>query len=325
MERQQQMAASEQYRQHLINQIAIDSGMSASSLRTEADSQLRQSRLDRMLKPSSESSDFQETEDNTVFSRGYDDNIERQQNIELALKQEAEFNTKKKRDAMKKLVSDDLDKGDLALYNAQELAKQSIRDRLQRATELQMEQLKQHRYDTQRDTDIEAEKERAIMKQQLLVELEEEKLKAYQHYNNLIVTAENEIETRMKQLEIQKQMMAEDREVVAQTRREMEAKKASSSTAQVLTIGQGGTPTVRKAEAERTKFGTHKNETKDLEFWYKMPLGFLADQAQAHGWRLQGEYYIQRSGAKVKQKNMTKLDWRREIFLILNIDDPLDP
>eukprot|EP00972_Heterocapsa_arctica_P048920 7207498-Heterocapsa_arctica.AAC.1 len=103
LEQQQQQNAIGQYRQHLINQFAIDSGMSASSLRTEVDSQIRQDRLDRMLKPTSESSDFQETEDNTVFSRDYDTNIERQQNIELALKHVAEFHSKKKRDAMKKL------------------------------------------------------------------------------------------------------------------------------------------------------------------------------------------------------------------------------
>ncbi len=126
---------------------------------------------------------------------------------------------------MKKLVYDDLDKQDLASFNAQEETKRGIREHLQREEELQMEQLKQHRYDTQRDTENEAERDRAIMKQQLQVELEEEKIRAYQHYNNLIITAENDIETRKQQLEIQKQMLEEDREVLAQTRREMETKK----------------------------------------------------------------------------------------------------
>ena len=84
MERQQQMTSSEKYKQNLINQIAIDSDMSASSLRTEVDTQNRQGRLDRMFKHTPESSNFQETEYNTVFSRDYDTNIERQQNIELA-------------------------------------------------------------------------------------------------------------------------------------------------------------------------------------------------------------------------------------------------
>ena len=88
---------------------------------------------------------------------------------------------------------------------------------------------------------------------------------------------------------------------------------------------QGGTPTERKAEANRTQFGTQKVFSKDLNFWYDKPLGFLVDQAQAHGWRLQDRYSTQRSGAQVLQAKMIKLDWRREIFLILNIIDPLDP
>ncbi len=350
MERQQQRAASENYKQSLIKQSAIDSGISASSLRTEVDYQNRQDRVDRMFKPPSESSDFQETEEHTVFAKDYDTNIERQQNMEFAARQEAEFRSKEKRDNMKKLVSDDLDKQGLALYNAHEENKRVIRVQLQRAAELQMEQLKQHRFDTQRDTENDAEKERAVRRQQLQVELEEARLKAYQYYNNLIVTAENDMATKRQQLQIHEKMIHEDKEVTAQLLLELRRRtnvasssdirnratiilpdRASASAEpdpgptsyQVYAI-QGGTPTARKAEAARTKFGTQKNETKDIDFWYKMPLGFLADQAQAQGWRLQGEYYIQRSGAKVKQKNMTKLDWRREIFL-LNIKDPLDP
>ncbi len=184
------------------------------------------------------------------------------------------------------------------------------------------------------------------------MELEEERLKAYQYYNNLIVTAENDMATKKQQLQIQEKMIHEDKEVTDQLLLELRRRtnvaasssstdirnratiilpdRASASAApdptsyKVYAI-QGGTPTARKAEAARTKFGTQKNETRDLDFWYKMPLGYLVDQAQAHGWRLQGEYYIQRSGAKVKQLKMTKLDWRRKIFLLLNIQDPLDP
>jgi hypothetical protein len=49
MERQQQQMASEQFKQSLIKQIAINTGMNASSLRTEVDLQNRQDRVDRLL------------------------------------------------------------------------------------------------------------------------------------------------------------------------------------------------------------------------------------------------------------------------------------
>eukprot|EP00972_Heterocapsa_arctica_P036975 5443216-Heterocapsa_arctica.AAC.1 len=89
---------------------------------------------------------------------------------------------------------------------------------------------------------------------------------------------------------------------------------------------QGGDPAARQVEANRrASHGTKRNESRDLKFWYTMPLGYLADQAFARGWRLQGDFYIQRSGERVKQIKMTKLDWRREVFLLMNIQDPLDP
>ena len=128
MERQQQMAVSENYKQSLIKQIASDSGTSASSLRTEVDSQNRKDRVDGIFKSSSEGSDFQETEDNPVFFKNYDTNIERQQNLELAEKQAVEFRSNEKRDAMKKLVSKDLDKEALVLYNAFEESKTAMRE-----------------------------------------------------------------------------------------------------------------------------------------------------------------------------------------------------
>ena len=42
MERQQEMVATEQYKQHLIKQIAVNSGMNASDIRSETHSILRQ-------------------------------------------------------------------------------------------------------------------------------------------------------------------------------------------------------------------------------------------------------------------------------------------
>jgi hypothetical protein len=118
-------------------------------------------------------------------------------------------------------------------------------------------------------------------------------------------------------------MMEEDREVLAQTRREMETKKASSSTAQALTIGQGGTKT-KQNQLFRNTNATVDEET-EINYWYARPKGYLKDQAEARGWRLEGAFYTQRSGERVTYKHMTKLDWRRELFIILNIDDPLDP
>eukprot|EP00972_Heterocapsa_arctica_P072540 10711101-Heterocapsa_arctica.AAC.1 len=51
MERQQQMMASEQYKQHLIKQIAVNTGIAASDLRSDTDLQNRQ---DRVLNPTRE-------------------------------------------------------------------------------------------------------------------------------------------------------------------------------------------------------------------------------------------------------------------------------
>eukprot|EP00972_Heterocapsa_arctica_P035454 5216777-Heterocapsa_arctica.AAC.1 len=53
MERQAQMAASEQSRQSLITQIAMNSGTNASSLRSEVYSQTRQGRVKLMISPMS--------------------------------------------------------------------------------------------------------------------------------------------------------------------------------------------------------------------------------------------------------------------------------
>ena len=53
MEKQEQMIASENYKQSLIKQIAKNTGMSASSLRSEVDSQNRQTSVKSMLSFSS--------------------------------------------------------------------------------------------------------------------------------------------------------------------------------------------------------------------------------------------------------------------------------
>eukprot|EP00972_Heterocapsa_arctica_P071277 10528054-Heterocapsa_arctica.AAC.2 len=87
---------------------------------------------------------------------------------------------------MRQRVYDDLNTKDLALYMAREEAKRGIRDSLSIEVAHQMKLLKQHRYDTQRDTDNEAHRERAVMTNQLQVEFEQEQMRAYQYYNKLI-------------------------------------------------------------------------------------------------------------------------------------------
>eukprot|EP00972_Heterocapsa_arctica_P071276 10528054-Heterocapsa_arctica.AAC.1 len=80
MERQAQMAASEQYNQSLIKQIAMNTGMNASDLRSEAGLQNRQDRVGRMLNPTRETgtkhnpetpeaTEFHEAEKTTRISR----------------------------------------------------------------------------------------------------------------------------------------------------------------------------------------------------------------------------------------------------------------
>eukprot|EP00972_Heterocapsa_arctica_P081624 12031775-Heterocapsa_arctica.AAC.1 len=68
--------------------------------------------------------------------------------MEFATRQEADLRSKEKRDTMRQLVYDNLNKKDLALYNAHQEAKRGIRDSLHKTlkseTALQMEQLKQH-------------------------------------------------------------------------------------------------------------------------------------------------------------------------------------
>eukprot|EP00972_Heterocapsa_arctica_P034478 5076924-Heterocapsa_arctica.AAC.1 len=88
-----------------------------------------------------------------------------------------------------------------------------------------------------------------------------------------------------------------------------------------LTQGQGGAASKQK---------THRSTTIPLdgetapEYWYTRPKGYMKDQAEARGWRLEKKYYIQRSGDQVLFKNMTRLDWRRELFIMLDIKDPQD-
>jgi hypothetical protein len=81
MERQQQMAASENYKQSLIKQIAINSGLSASSLRTEVDSQNRLMGVQSMLSvssPTTEHYDMDVADDEEVERQDKIDTIERE-------------------------------------------------------------------------------------------------------------------------------------------------------------------------------------------------------------------------------------------------------
>eukprot|EP00972_Heterocapsa_arctica_P079093 11660609-Heterocapsa_arctica.AAC.1 len=100
--------------------------------------------------------------------------------------------------------------------------------------------------------------------------------------------------------------MEEDLEVATQLRQELENKtklaekprrsssSSSSSGFLALTNHQGGTPTEQAAEARRM-YGTPINTNNDLNYWYDAPLGYLADQVAARGWRLKGHFYTQRS------------------------------
>jgi len=76
MERQEQMMASENYKQSLIKQIAKNSGMSASSLRSEVDSQNRQTSVKSMLSFSSPATEHYD------MSANDNEEGERQVNIE---------------------------------------------------------------------------------------------------------------------------------------------------------------------------------------------------------------------------------------------------
>ena len=87
-------------------------------------------------------------------------------------------------------------------------------------------------------------------------------------------------------------------------------------------MGQGGTKTKQNRLYRNTNAVV--DEETAIDYWYARPKGCLKDQAEARGWRPDGNLYIQRSGEKVTYKNMTRLDWRRELFIIMNIDDPLD-
>eukprot|EP00972_Heterocapsa_arctica_P106093 15627645-Heterocapsa_arctica.AAC.1 len=64
--------------------------------------------------------------------------------------------------------------------------------------------------------------------------------------------------------------MEEDGEVLAQTRREMETKKASSSAAAIpaLTMGQGGTTAKRN---KYIKTSTTVDEETATDYWYARP------------------------------------------------------
>ena len=119
-------------------------------------------------------------------------------------------------------------------------------------------------------------------------------------------------------------MIEEYREVLAQTKREMETKTSSSSTASLpqLANSQGGT-TIKQNKLSKNTNADVDEET-SIEYWYSRPKGYLKDQAEARGWRTYGNPYIQRSGERVTYKKMTKLDWRRELFIMMNIDDPFD-
>eukprot|EP00972_Heterocapsa_arctica_P111878 16428638-Heterocapsa_arctica.AAC.2 len=168
------------------------------------------------------------------------------------------------------------------------------------------------------------------MREDIKAETEATILEAYQYDHNLIVTAQNNIETREQQLRIQEKMIREDKEVSEQLLLELQHRPeeaASSSTdprrppvhtilasssgdrasasaaprppTYTVLAMQGGNPAARQVEAtRRASHGTAKNESRDLKFWYSMPLGYIADQAGAHGWRLQSEYYTQRSGLR---------------------------
>jgi hypothetical protein len=81
MERQQQQMASEQFKQSLIKQIAINTGMNASSLRTEVDSQNRQDRVDRLLggeSPTAEYYDMSAADDEEISRQDKIDKVERE-------------------------------------------------------------------------------------------------------------------------------------------------------------------------------------------------------------------------------------------------------
>ena len=113
MERQQQMASGEQYKQHLIQQMAVDSGLSISSYRSIYSDESRKEKVMRMLNRKDvgvgDDPQFYDTVDDPIFAKQYDEKVEHDKNIKEAERLTQEMQGEEKLAHIKSRVKADLD------------------------------------------------------------------------------------------------------------------------------------------------------------------------------------------------------------------------